>query len=639
MIISELEIPEQSAGLRPGRLKRLGRVVVLAGPNGGGKSRTLRAVEQACQNALVVGERLRLESEKQSLRSMIERFRRQVDESTSTQEIASSKSQIENHERRLDEIERQITAGSMAVFEGGPISSKPRVVRYSLSNLELKSSGEFRTSELRQALDAVSGAFGIGTFKDYVLAAITQIAQDAAFARGAPDGEYGRDAHLKRHRLLSIAIQEFLGCSLEWSYATNEPTLFGLPIDRAQLSDGQRILLAIATSLALQDGRSEDLVLLLDEPENHLHPRALIDLLRRIDAACPHAQLWIATHSIHVLAHYGEQALWAAKDGVISFAGRRYKEVLDSLVGADEDLAAVTRFMSLPAQQALVSFAAECLVPPNVAETHPGDAQTTQIRQKLQSLSLGRTPLRVLDYGAGKGRLLGELSAKVGELSGVVDYYAFDIAATDELNQRMCKRILEDAYPGEASLRYLLGEESLCELAPGTFDCVVLCNVLHELPLDRWVKVLGPGGTIASLLAEHGVLLIVEDQLLAFGEKAHDFGFLVLDQPELQRLFATSGADEIVTSEHPQYPGRLKLHAVNRRQLEAVELASVVEALECLKGRARRMVEETLRNPDEIAGRRYAFWTVQYVNADRALTSMKHKTGNDSLAEPAVALE
>ncbi|WP_374759976.1 AAA family ATPase [Acidithiobacillus thiooxidans] len=61
----------------------------------------------------------------------------------------------------------------------------------------------------------------------------------------------------------------------------------------------------------------------MDEPENHLHPSAVIDLLDAIKEQNPHGQIWIATHSIPLLSHYDEGSIWYVDEGSISFAGRK----------------------------------------------------------------------------------------------------------------------------------------------------------------------------------------------------------------------------------------------------------------------------------------------------------------------------
>ena len=73
------------------------------------------------------------------------------------------------------------------------------------------------------------------------------------------------------------------------------PTL--VPLDR--LSSGQVILFAFAGPLIFRDQSAD--VVLIDEPEQHLHPswqRLLIDALRELS---PESQFIVATHSLEIL--------------------------------------------------------------------------------------------------------------------------------------------------------------------------------------------------------------------------------------------------------------------------------------------------------------------------------------------------
>ncbi len=66
-----------------------------------------------------------------------------------------------------------------------------------------------------------------------------------------------------------------------------------------QLSSGQKALFAFAGPLIFRDAPPD--IVLIDEPEQHLHPqwhRALLEALREL---CPTAQFIVATHSQDIL--------------------------------------------------------------------------------------------------------------------------------------------------------------------------------------------------------------------------------------------------------------------------------------------------------------------------------------------------
>lgn len=66
------------------------------------------------------------------------------------------------------------------------------------------------------------------------------------------------------------------------------------------------------------------------------------------------------------------------------------------------------------------------------------------------------------------------------------------------------------------------------------FDIVLMCNVLHEINPACWLDVFS---IIHSILKENATLIIIEDHLIPYGEKAYDNGFLVFDEDEFKMLF------------------------------------------------------------------------------------------------------
>lgn len=433
-----------------------------------------------------------------------------------------------------------------------------------------------------------------------------------------------REAHIAKLNAINNLANEVLGSEFSMGDWEAGPVLFGRPLDSAAaLSAGQRYLLAMLYVLFFQAEASKDVLVIWDEPENHLHPDAVINLLERIRASCPGVQLWIATHSIHVLSHFQEHGIWFAQNGVIARGGKVAEKVLSSLLGDEQQIGRLAEFLALPAQRAMRQFASECLVQPGVVDTLPGDAQTTQIFDLLKGLDAS---LSVLDFGAGKGRLLGELMAHSGVLEKV-DYHAYDYfpAASD---QSAVRNALEKAY-GEHGSRYFVGEAGdVLSAVRGRFDVVVMCNVLHEVEPQMWESFFGPEGAVANCLNENGRLLIVEDYVLAAGERAHDFGFLLLEAEELRQLFKAE-AGEIETFQHSRdrYRDRLKAHVVPRAALLRLDQRSVLASLEALRDRsyaeARRIHSSADGASDQ--GHRLAVATHQHLNALLALEAMDVK--------------
>ena len=110
-----------------------------------------------------------------------------------------------------------------------------------------------------------------------------------------------REAKERSYTELQILIKAALGVELSRDQNGNA-TLFGRPIAQCRLSDGQVALLQWCVALHAQGLSLTEQILLMDEPENHLHPEALIATIERIIAANSQGQIWIATHSVPLIA-------------------------------------------------------------------------------------------------------------------------------------------------------------------------------------------------------------------------------------------------------------------------------------------------------------------------------------------------
>jgi energy-coupling factor transporter ATP-binding protein EcfA2 len=394
---------------------------------------------------------------------------------------------------------------------------------------------------------------------------------------------------------------------------------------QAGLSEGQMVLLKVIISLFFQRGSADDLIILMDEPETHLHPFAVTQMIDNIRAVCPNAQLWIATHSLHVLAHFPDTDIWFIKDGSVRKAGKHSVDVLHSLTGDDAGLEKLSRLLALPAEYTALKFAAECLLPPGVAETAAGDPQTTQIHQILSGLMTGDCPLRLLDIGMGKGRLLNEFAAHHGQdLPKKIDYFGLNVLASAE-DTEACRTKLRTSF-ADADRRYLDSAQKLKEtLDPGSIDLAIMCNVLHEIDPAKWLHIFGNGGYLAERMRPDGFLLIVEDELLKVGERAHAFDFLVLTRNEILTLFGGSrGDDAFVTISHPEprYRDRLKAHLVPARLLANVDRNSVYAAIAELKKHAMDEIDSIKQDAGaHSSAKHYAFWIHQLANATLVLRS------------------
>lgn len=128
------------------------------------------------------------------------------------------------------------------------------------------------------------------------------------------------------------------------------------------------------------------------------------------------------------------------------------------------------------------SFGAEAAAYAEERPDYPDDA----VLWALEPVS-GRAPLRVLDLGAGTGKLTGVLLRHVTDVVAVEP----DAAMLDQLRHRV---------PG---VRAMAGSAEGIPLPDGSVDAILIGQALHWFDLDRAIpemtRVLTPGGVLAGL--------------------------------------------------------------------------------------------------------------------------------------------
>lgn len=625
MKITGVNIKPSFEGLKAVSMHGLTDMVVLAGRNGSGKSRILRAIAAHVNNHLSKEELSEIRRSERSFQESIAAYKARIDWLSERDELSQSEqdetprllSSIKAYDAEIKGYQSKHAIHNSIVIDNEGV--KPVAVLYQVREPDIRDHRGMRIEEILSAAENMASDFNINLSREYGLAALHDLINRYVYSSGDERISLGRDVEL-----LKELIQEFLGTDLDWD-GRNGARLFGFPIADAKLSDGQKVLLQVAFSIFFQDGNKEGLIVLLDEPENHLHPSAVIDLVSKIRKSCPSAQIWIATHSIHLLAHYGADGIWFVDEGGVEFSGGGATKILDSLLGGDEGADRLSEFLALPTKYAVNNFAAQCMLPPGVSDTGSRDPQTSQISTLLRRRLAEHRRMRVLDYGMGKGRLLSALQAQAAadgsKLSDIVEYLGFDYEPTPD-DEALCRQRLALAYSDEAGL-YHAGYRSLESINSDSVDVVVMCNVLHEIdPLD-WIKILGADSHLCRILRNDGVLMVVEDQLLRVGERAHRFGFLVLDEFELRQLFGMQREDaSFKTTDHDleKYRGRLRAHEVPATSLRNVTRETRLSAVTALQRRALEEVSHLQGEQyDRNKARAFAFWAHQHVNASLAL--------------------
>ncbi|WP_171633404.1 AAA family ATPase [Paenibacillus plantarum] len=608
MKITSINLPP-SKGLSSIKMSRLGDVVLIAGRNGSGKSRLLAHLSEIARSKPY-------QPELTNLLANLRDIQTGVDTNPNHPNIVNWKNEINNLNDRLRYLQ----------YVNVSDDSKPvQIVNFVPKDLNLIDCNDFTKNQLNDAADSLKspGTYSLsrGTFSSI------QSIQDRWWNAIHPSSSITseeRDEIICEYGRLKEIIFNILGTELSRD-SNGNATLFNFPLGRAELSDGQKVLLQLCAAIHSQKVAISEVIIMMDEPENHLHPSALIDVIKQIQASVTEGQIWIATHSIPLLSAFDPSLIWYMYEGSISYAGRSPEKVLRGLLGDVEQISKLSSFLTLPAQFASNQFAFECLLSPQVLMTPNNDVQTTQIKATLKQLLETGSDLTILDYGAGKGRLLDNIyfSEDINErdqISTWLNYVAFDVSQDDE---SYCRSTIERVYEDSLQRYYNNATEVRADHGDNTFDVVVMCNVLHEIHPSAWLSVLGGTGLIHHLLKDNGYLLIVEDCQLPVGEKAHKHGFLVLQRLQVMKLFDIHPGDVDFTYSDARNDRRLLAYRIPKRALTNVSIHSRREALDTLADAAK---DEILRLRDSEAcyknGLLHGFWVQQFANAQLALNEL-----------------
>lgn len=620
MKITQLNLTTDATdlGLKPVRMTRLGSVVVLVGPNGSGKTRLLRAAYKALERWTPDGtkevsqELTRLQNQLANLQSM------PASTSAAQRSLARDLNEAIRARTRELHILSQIdvdTSDRRHKKEHSPLWFMPRAS-------ELQPAEQLNDAERQGGYRSVQNG-NLSRLPRHTWSYI-KVVQDRWFNATHPlvsqslPNEEAHSATRQYERLVDI-IRSLLSTELERD-VDGRPTLFGRPSANAGLSDGQAVLLQLAVQLHASNS-THNAPLFIDEPENHLHPAALREFFTRIRSQMSDHQLWIATHSPAVVAMMPSSGVWYVESGSVHHSGATPERVLRGLLGGDDAIDELGGLLSRPAEHATVRFATECLIPPEPVSFLPDDKQTNQMLRHIRAdLRLGQQ-VRVLDVGAGRGRLLDALSERLGPLLAVhVDYRAVehDPRMVELLNDRL------SAEYGDADQRVYSNElELVSGLDPGSVDVVVMCNVLHEITPTEWPRLMR---TLHPLVHENGFLLLVEDQRLSVGEMAHPFGFVILNLQGVKALFDWREIDTDLSCDprgDPENNGRLTAFRIPGRMLGQVTRTTVRNALVRVRENAAHQIR-ALRTRQESAasfrsGRAHGLWCQLYTNTSLVL--------------------
>lgn len=595
----------------PLRLRGLGNLVVLAGANGSGKSRFLNLLQDLMRKHLPRDSQRELARQLRAaqaqiahLEGYVEGIKVKLDPNITELTLADS---ITAHEQTITQVRQEVVRLMSAIqatkvlqtsSENVPqiVSFVPKLARLQDPVHVVESEADSRATRLRN-LGTDSAEQNAPAYARSILRAALR-GRDERRSKGLVEISSQESAELELSQLVQSLIGDDVVLRLDDS--------LNLTIGRwrtyeTALSAGQQVLFQFACLLHAQGAALDDCIVLLDEPENHLHPAVLNQVIDKLREKLTKGQLWIATHSVPLVAHAvakEPECLWYVEGGRVQHAGRSPEAVLEGLMGGPASAKHLHDFTLLPAQFAALRFLSECLTPPGVVGPDVKDPQTNQIASLLHRRRAANGKLRVLDFGAGKARLLATLAALGSPASEWLDYIAFDPSAENDAERQM---ELNAVYGSKGEGRNFADLSSLrTKVDAASVDVVVMCNVLHEIEPTHWDVLFGSGGVLTTLLGADGNLLVVEDYGMPVGELAHRYGFLLLDEPELLTLFAVLESDRDgkrylrETPSAERYRDRLVAHAVGSEFLGRYSAQTQRSAIKVLHDRMSAALDTML---------------------------------------------
>ena len=559
MKISSIELLCEKDGLLPFKLPMLGDLVLVTGSNGAGKKRFQKIIQNY---------------------------------------INSQKA-----DDNLEEITIEITEDGKNEKLTRDNADKVRIINYSHYDARLQSPNSFSPYVIHKAKEILKKC-------DYEETALNSLLFIEDMAKGySKEFEDG-----KKFQDFRRDVEESFNIILDYNKDQDQLLLFGLDIEKAALSPGQQYLLRMAVA-CFQNENESGLIFFMDEPELHLHPKALIEMIEKLRKKFPSSQFWISTHSLSLISYYTimkEDVTTLYLDNMkVDLLRSNSSGLLEGLIGDEENQFAVQQLFGLTDEYACNKFTFECFDDPETVAGKDGkDVEVGLIKLELSPNDV------VVDYGAGKGRFLEELclGGGVGENDGRcgIQYYAYDPDGKDSV---LCKEVMNKY--GSTEHNYFNDIEQLKKRIAGSASYVLLVNVLHEIPPNEWVSIFE---NVRELLKEDGKLLIVERDELMVGEAPYKEGFLMITSKGCKALFKE---DSFVEIRHPQKKYIVK-YIIIKEGLD-VNTSKVKACIEAIQKDSLENIQKAKENREEERvkkfkiGMKLVFWLHQYANSSLLL--------------------
>jgi hypothetical protein len=112
---------------------------------------------------------------------------------------------------------------------------------------------------------------------------------------------------------------------------------------------------------------------------------------------------------------------------------------------------------------------------------------------------------------------------------------------------------------------------------------------------------------------------------MRIGEKAHAYGFIVLDTAEIAALFDIRDGDTQFLVSDARNDGRLKAHLISASYLPRISKDSIVASMKAVSRSAKSEIRRLRLAGDRFSyrvGRKHAFYVQQLANSQLVLESL-----------------
>lgn len=394
--------------------------------------------------------------------------------------------------------------------------------------------------------------------------------------------------------------------------------------DLEQMSPGELALFYLCILLVIikyNKKESQKLAIFLDEPELHLHPKALISFIDYLKKAETIEICCIATHSIFLIPLFGFYEIIHIERGEIqAYNSKLYNDIFENIIGENQRL---SDFLISRDMWKYYQFVSECFYLPTVVDkVDTKDEQFLKFLAYVELIENSRRNITILDFGAGGGRLGKTINA---------------MEKSENYIRDKIKYFYYDRYQEKPEDLDCVAFSSISEIRKyrKKFNCVILMNVLHEIDIKEWVKTFLD---IYEMLEDDGYLLIFEVITLLHGEQPYgDNGYILLGEEEVRELFCFSNIG-IVKLKNTD---KTRMFIISKTAIGNVSQRTILNALESLRENLykelriqylyRKCIAHEKENTSQQIIKNYGFLSQHYLNCLFAIERLQEKESKNDI--------